>query len=121
MFQSFVPFPTAMMEEYPTNPLAVSMFGEVMAFNTLLFIALHAYILRNLIKPELVSTQYPHIIWKSFVDIISYLIGVTTAWFSVYIAFLIYLLTPLFFITPPQSARVAQLSAKSDAPGATRR
>src|SRR6266542_810082 len=42
MFQSFVPFPTAMLGEYPTNPLAVTMFGVVMAFNTLLFMQLHA-------------------------------------------------------------------------------
>jgi uncharacterized membrane protein len=28
MFQSFIPFPTAMMGEYATNPLAVSMFGQ---------------------------------------------------------------------------------------------
>ncbi len=67
MFQSFIPFPTAMTGEYATNPLAVSMFGVVMAFNALLFIALHAYILRNLIKPELADLQDPQIIRKSFV------------------------------------------------------
>jgi uncharacterized membrane protein len=32
MFQSFVPFPTSLMGEYPCNPLAVSLFGVVMAF-----------------------------------------------------------------------------------------
>src|SRR6266542_2046146 len=37
MFQSFVPFPTAMMGEYPPNRLAVSIFGLVMALNTMLF------------------------------------------------------------------------------------
>jgi hypothetical protein len=36
------------------------MFGVVMAFNTLLFVALHAYILRRLIKPELADAQDPH-------------------------------------------------------------
>jgi hypothetical protein len=35
MFQSFVPFPTALMGEYPKNPLAISVFGAVMAINTL--------------------------------------------------------------------------------------
>src|SRR5262249_33910445 len=40
MGQAFIPFPTAMMGEYPTNPLAVSLFGAVFAVNTLLFIAL---------------------------------------------------------------------------------
>lgn len=43
------------MGEYPTNALAVSLFGGVMAVNTLLFMALHSYILRNLIKPDLVE------------------------------------------------------------------
>jgi uncharacterized membrane protein len=57
MFQSLVPFPTALMGTYPKNPLAVSLFGVVMAFNTLLFIALHAYILRNLLKPELAGRK----------------------------------------------------------------
>src|SRR2546428_4815456 len=101
MLQSFIPFPTALMGEYATNALAVSLFGAVMAVNTLLFIALHAYILRHLIKPELVDAQEPHIIRKSFVGVFSYLIGAGGAWFSVQGAFVIYLLTPLFFIVPP--------------------
>src|SRR5215467_6095545 len=29
MGQAFIPFPTAVMGEYPTNPLAVSLFGVV--------------------------------------------------------------------------------------------
>jgi TMEM175 potassium channel family protein len=41
MGQSFIPFPTALIGEYPNNPLAVSFFGVVFAVNTLLFIALH--------------------------------------------------------------------------------
>ena len=89
-----------MMGEYPSNPLAVSMFGVEMALNTLLFIALHAYILRHLIKAELVGAQDPHIIRKSFVGVLSYPAGVAAAWCSVHAAFLIYLLTPLFFIVP---------------------
>jgi len=62
MFQSFIPFPSAMKGEYSTNPLAVSPFRVVMAFNALLFIALHAYLLRNLVKPDLSREQFPHII-----------------------------------------------------------
>ena len=38
MGQAFISFPTALMGEYPTNALAVSLFGVVMALNTLLFI-----------------------------------------------------------------------------------
>jgi uncharacterized membrane protein len=104
MFQSFIPFPTAMLGEYPTNPLAVSIFGVVMALNTLLFMMLQAYILRNLIKPDLVETQDPHIMQKSFVGPLFYLLGAAAAWFSTPAAFLLYMITPLFFITPPSRA-----------------
>jgi uncharacterized membrane protein len=104
MFQSFIPFPTAIMGEYAINPLAVSLFGVVMAFNTLLFMALHRYILRYLIKAELADTEDPHIIRKSFVGVFSYLIGAAMAWLSVHAGFLMYVLTPLFFIVPPTRA-----------------
>src|SRR3989441_3009385 len=60
MFQSFIPFPTAMMGEYADNPLAVSLFGLVMAVNKVLLIALHAYLVANLHKPQLAQTQDPH-------------------------------------------------------------
>jgi len=106
MFQSFVPFPTALMGEYPENPLAVSFFGCVLAFNTVLFILLHAYVLRHLAKPELAAGRDPRIIVKSMIvkSMIGpafYALGAASAWVNVHAAFALYLLTPLFFITPP--------------------
>ncbi len=106
MFQSLIPFPTALMGQFPQNPLAVSLFGGVMAFNTLLFIALHAYILQNLIKPELAGTQDPQVIRNSFLGVSFYLLGAATAWFSIKIAFVLYGLTPLFFIVPSPTRAV---------------
>ncbi len=114
MFQSFVPFPTALLGEYPGNPLAVSLFGVVMTVNTLLIMLLHAYILRRLLKPELVATEDPHAIRNGFIGPLSYLLGVGAAWISVPLAFLIYLLTPLFYITPPGPPhRAAQSGQRS--------
>jgi uncharacterized membrane protein len=108
MGQAFIPFPTALMGEYPTNPLAVSLFGAVMAVNTLLFIALQRYIIGNLLKPELVSAVVPHLTRKSFVGVVSYLLGAAATLFNVHVAFVLYALTPLFFITPPQSRRIVE-------------
>src|SRR6266699_3389947 len=105
MGQSFIPFPTALMGEYPTNALAVSLFGVVMAVNTLLFIALQSYILRNLIKPEMADTVVPHLTRKSFVGVASYLLGVAATILNINLAFVLYALTPLFLITPPQPRR----------------
>jgi len=105
MCQSFIPFPTALMGEHPSNPLAVSFFGCVMAINTIAFIAMHRYILRHLIQPESAQTQPSHIILKSLVGVVSYLVGAACAWFSADVPFAIYLLTPLFFIVPPQDRK----------------
>ncbi|HEV8314731.1 MAG TPA: TMEM175 family protein [Burkholderiaceae bacterium] len=102
MFQSFVPFPTALMGEYPGNPLAVAFFGIVMAFNTMLFMLLHRYVLRHLLKPEIEGTQDPHVILKSWIGVASYLLGSASAWWvALPLAYVFYALTPLFFIVPP--------------------
>jgi uncharacterized membrane protein len=113
MSQSFIPFPTALMGQYPGNPLAVSFFGGVFALNTILFIALHAYILRRLLKPELAAAQDPDIIRKSLVGPLSYGCG-AAAWLNVHIAFAIYALTPLFFIVPTPPPQAASSVATTD-------
>jgi uncharacterized membrane protein len=102
MGQSFIPFPTAMVGEYPGNALAVSFFGCVFALNTLMFMALQAYVVARLIKPELAESQDPHGLRKAFVGPLSYLVGAAAAWVYPPAAFVIYALTPLFYITPPQ-------------------
>src|SRR5438046_3929322 len=108
MGQAFIPFPTALMGEFPANPLAVSLFGTVMAVNTLLCIALQSYIIGTLIKPALVSAVVPHLTRKSFVGVVCYLLGAVATLFNVHVAFVLYALTPLFFITPPQSRRIVE-------------
>jgi hypothetical protein len=60
-----------------------------------------SYILRNLIEPEMIGAQVPHLMSKSFVGVISYLLGVSASWFNLHVAFVLYAITPLLFITPP--------------------
>jgi uncharacterized membrane protein len=100
MFQSLVPFPTSLMGEYPNNSLAVGLFGIIMAFNTLLFMLLYSYILKNLLNPQMAGTEDPHVIRKSFIGPLSYLTGTAAAWINTDLAFVVYFITPLFFITP---------------------
>ena len=100
MGQSFIPFPTALMGEFHDNALGVSLFGVVMAGNTVLFMLLHRYILKHLLKPERAAEQDPAIIAKSFIGVASYLAGAAAAWGNVYVAFLFYVLTPFLFIVP---------------------
>ena len=104
MFQSFIPFPTGLMGEYPTNPLAVTIFGLVMAANTVMFILLQRYILRHLIKPEFAADVDLSIGVRTLIGPVFYLLGSTAAWISTPIAFVFYMITPLFFITPGGAA-----------------
>jgi uncharacterized membrane protein len=115
MGQSFIPFPTALMGEYHNNRLAVSFFGGVFAVNTLLFIALNSYIVRNLIKPELAPLQDPRGTLKAMIGPASYLVGAAAAWVSIPAAFAVYALTPLFYITPPKLHGVSAETQRRDA------
>ncbi len=72
-----------------------------------MFIALYAYVLRHLIRPDAVAEQVPQVIRKSYVGVVFYLLGAAIAWLDVYLAFVAYALTPLFFIVPPTRARPA--------------
>jgi uncharacterized membrane protein len=105
MFQSFIPFPTAMMGEYSNNALAVSTFGVVMALNTVFFLTLQLYIYRNLLKPELEVNRDTRIVQKAIVGPLFYILGSTAAWFYTPAAFVFYMITPLFFITPPSPVK----------------
>jgi hypothetical protein len=46
------------------------------------------------------GTEDPHVIRKSFIGPLSYLVGTGVAWFNTDLAFVVYFVTPLFFITP---------------------
>ena len=52
--------------------------------------------------------QDPLVLRKSFVGVVSYALGAVSAWFSVRAAFVLYLITPLFFIVPPRARQAAQ-------------
>ena len=73
-------------------------------------------IMRNLIKPELAGRQDPHIILKSFVGPLSYMLGVGAGWISIHAAFVIYMITPLFFIVPPRWDGVVPPESKLGGP-----
>ena len=66
-----------------------------------LLLALQGYVVRRLIKAEFAAGHDPRFFVKGLVGPASYLGGAAAAWFNVHAAFVIYLLTPLFYLTPP--------------------
>jgi uncharacterized membrane protein len=100
--------------------LAVSFFGCVLAVNTVVFIVLHAHIVRNLIRPELAGTEAPGFVVRSLVGPASYLLGAASTWLDVRLAFLLYVLTPLFYLVPPASRARARSATEAAAPSGDR-
>jgi uncharacterized membrane protein len=46
-WSSFIPFPTALMGDYVSNPLALAVFGVILAFSALAFFLMRINILKN--------------------------------------------------------------------------
>lgn len=103
LLQSFVPFPAALMGEYPHNSLAVGFFGVVMFVNALVFIALHYYSAGPLLKQPEKAPIVKRVAVRSLLGPFLFLTGSVAAFWSTLAAFVIYLAIPMLFIIPKET------------------
>lgn len=104
---SFIPFPTALLGDYPKNPLAVSFFGVVLLVNALAIIALHAYVVRNLLaEGEDRAAEWAHS-RRSCRGPVLFAFGAAMAWVAPMVSLVTYLLIPLLFILPRDATTTA--------------
>ena len=97
--QSFIPFPTAVVGEYPNNRLAVFVVRlRVRAEHVPVHGALRLHRAQS-DQARACGRADPHAV-QGIIGPASYLLGAALAWVSVHAAFAIYALTPLFYITP---------------------
>lgn len=108
---SFIPFPTALMGDYPRNPLAVSFFGIVLSLMGAAFVCLRFYLYR---RPQLLARNLTEAARKkAFVRTIYYgfalyLLGAAAAWLHPFFAFVIYAAIPVYYIFPFRQDEVVQ-------------
>lgn len=98
---SFIPFPTALIGDYFTNPLASVFFGLCLAITTLAFSLIRFYGLRHpsLLKPEIDPTEYRRGSWRSvYFGVPPYLLGAVLGWQWPPAALLLYVAVPLYFV-----------------------
>ncbi len=97
----FIPFPTALVGDYPHNPLAVAVYGIVMALTSLAFIAVRAY---GLLNREILKEEVPLAAYKKalvFALIFGpgcYFSAAAMAWVSTYLSFAAYFLITIYFV-----------------------
>lgn len=105
LFISAVPFPTAVIGEYPSNPFAVAFFGLIMLGAGLAFVLMRWYasfpggligaderVLRRAVRRSLLSPGL-------------YLLGVLAVLLSPAVAIVIYIVVPLIYFLPNPAER----------------
>jgi uncharacterized membrane protein len=103
LWTSFIPFPTALMGDYPGNPLAVSLYGVVMLLMGLAFLLLRARMLR---VPGLLHEEADRAVfrartaWTAVLGPAAYALGASLAWLSPVAAFACYAGVALYFVLP---------------------
>jgi len=103
---SLIPFPTALMGDYPDNPLAVSSYGAVSFMMGIAFTLIRVYMWRN---PEITTNMTREELWLGVRNVIffgptPYLIGIICAWFYPVIAFGLYAFVTFYYIFPRSTA-----------------
>jgi uncharacterized membrane protein len=100
---SIIPFPTAMIGDYPDNPFALFFFGAIMTMLGVAFVLIRWYVLRN---PELLEEHVSQQALRRgltrtiIFGPVLYASAALLAWASPYLSFAIYFFVPIYFIFP---------------------
>jgi uncharacterized membrane protein len=103
LWTSFIPFPTALMGDYPTNRLAVSFYGWIMFLMALGFVLVRWHLHRH---PDLLQEDVDRAALRTgtaysiAMGPIAYAIGAGLAWVSQIGAFVCYGAVALYFVLP---------------------
>jgi uncharacterized membrane protein len=98
---TFIPFPTAVLGDYPENKMSISLYGVVMSLMAASFSLMRMYILRNqgLLEESVELSQFRKGTKLSILfGPVMYLTGIATGFFHPFLAFVIFLGIPVYFI-----------------------
>jgi uncharacterized membrane protein len=108
LWTSFIPFPTALMGDYPANRLAVSLYGLAMLLMALGFVLLRWHMLRT---PGLLQDQVDRSAFRRGLRAsiamgpAAYAVGAALAWVSQVAAFACYAAIAVYFVFPHGPSR----------------
>ena len=100
-FICFLPFPTALMGEYPNNRIAVLLFGLIATLATFTQVFLYGYIVKNNLQHHYNKINAQKNVARSFL-LAPFLMIIATAvsFINLWLPMVIYALVPLFFLLP---------------------
>jgi len=97
----FIPFPTALVGDYPRNPLAVAFYGLTMFATSIAFVLTRLYGLKNrvLLKEEVSLATYKRgMFFAILFGPLLYLAGAGLAWINTNLSFGVYFLIAVYFL-----------------------
>ena len=99
-FMSFVPFPTAFMGDYFTQPMSTFFFGICLMLVGIAFYFLRAYLVKKpqLFKKEVDLTHQKNLATKTLLGPALYFLGAISSFFNIIIAYVIYVAVPVYYI-----------------------
>ncbi len=100
LFVTFLPFPTAMLGEYPENRFAVMFFGLEMicAIGAMLLLRWYASFKAKLLKPEVSEAEVRKALIAGMVNVTIYVVAVIVCFFNTTAAIGVYVLTPSLYL-----------------------
>lgn len=115
LWVSLLPFPTALMGDYPHNPLAVSTYGAVSLMMGIAFVLIRVYMWK---RPGITAGLSESELRRGVLNVIlfgpaPYLIGLVSAWIHPFLAFAFYGFVTVYFIFPT-SAPIIPDSEEND-------
>jgi len=100
LFLAFVPFPTAVLGEYPTQPLAVALYGAALGLCALTMALLRRYTLAAGLHREVPEAALRTALIKSAAGPALYLLGAGVGWFFPPAGIALYAAIALFYFLP---------------------
>ncbi len=98
---SFIPFPTALMGEYPHNRPAVLLFGLIATLASVLQIFLYRNIAKNHLQPHYNKAAVMKNVRRSFLLApLLLIVASAVSFISLMLPYCIYALVPIFFLLP---------------------
>jgi uncharacterized membrane protein len=101
LWTSFIPFPTAVIGDYPNNQISLVFYGLIMALMAVSFTLMRFYAIRN---PHVLESSVNLEAFKKgtrnslLFGPVMYLTGVALGFLNPFLAFAVYLGIPVYFI-----------------------
>lgn len=102
LWVSVIPFPTALIGDFPANAMGLSLYGVVMALMAAAFVFMRLHMQRSTGLHSDVDAQAfrSGTVWATLLGPVAYLTGALVSWFWAPLAFAIYLGIPAYFVLP---------------------